>query len=122
MHRRRVSGVWAALAALVLAAVFAAAALARTVDTFQDNVTIKDGSCALALHSVSAANTRIIFHVVNNGKLHHGFTISGKSTPSLKSMAETSLIVNFGKSGRWQYTCTGHTNVHMKGWFTIRAK
>ena len=122
MHRRRFSGVWAALAALILVTVFAASALARTVDTFQDNVTIRDGSCSLAIHSVSAANTKIIFHIVNDGKLHHGFTISRKSTPSLKSKGETDLIVNFAKSGRWQYTCTGHTNAHMKGWFTIRAK
>jgi len=121
MDRRRVPLVFAALAALVLAVVLAGAALARSVDTFQDNVIIADGSCKLALHSVSAANTKIIFHIVNNGHRLHGFTISGKSTPKLKWKAETDLIVNFAKSGRWQYVCTGNTTARMKGWFTIRA-
>jgi len=121
MDSRRVPGVVAALAALVLTVVLAGTALARSVDTFQDNVTIADGSCKLALHSVSAANTRIVFHIVNNGHRLHGFTISRKSTPMLKNKGETDLIVNFGKSGRWLYACTGHTTARMKGWFTIRA-
>ena len=121
MDSRRVPGVLAALAALVLIVVLAGAAHARSVDSFQDNVTIADGSCKLALHAVSAANTRIIFHVVNNGHRLHGFSIVRKSTPMLKPAGETDLIVNFGKSGRWQYTCTGHTTARMKGWFTIRT-
>jgi plastocyanin len=121
MDSRRVPGVLAALAALVLAVVLAGAALARSTDTFQDNVTIADGSCKLALHSVSAANTKIIFHIVNNGARLHGFTISRKATPLLKHGDETDLIVNFAKSGRWQYVCTGHTTTRMKGFFTIRT-
>jgi hypothetical protein len=110
------------LAVLAVGAGAAAPALARSGDTFQVNVIATDSTCKLALNAVSAANTRIVFNVVNNGKRKHGFTIVRKSTPLLKAGGQTDLIVNFGKSGRWAYACTGGTTKHMRGWFTIRAK
>jgi hypothetical protein len=118
----RFRSVYLGAAVLAVCVGFAVPAFARTTDTFQVNVTATDSSCKLAVNSVSAANTRIVFHVVNNGHRKHGFTIVRKSTPLLKPAGETALIVNFGKSGRWAYACTGGTTSHMRGWFTIRSK
>jgi plastocyanin len=118
----RFRSLYLGVAALAVCAGFAVPALARSTDSFQVNVTATDSSCKLAVNAVSAANTRIIFHVVNNGHRKHGFTVSRKSTPLLAPKGETSLIVNFGKSGRWAYACTGGTTSHMRGWFTIRNK
>ncbi len=108
------------LAVLAVSAVIAVPAVAKTTDSFQDNVTITNGGCKVAVHSVSRANTRIIFHVVNNGGGGKRFGIAGKSTPTLKAHDETDLIVNFPGAGTWTYACTAGSKKHT-GKFTIRA-
>ena|SRR5438067_1469982 len=109
----------AALLALAVACVTAAAALARPAATYQVNVTIRDTSCKLARTSVSKKNTKIVFHLINDGKVAHGFKVGGKTSPMVKPASSADLVVNFGKSGMYPYTCTG--GAAKKGVFTIRT-
>src|SRR6476469_10521163 len=59
--------------ATALAALLAAPATARPALTHQVNVTVTDGGCTLQYNSVSRRNTTILFHVINNGTVAHGF-------------------------------------------------
>jgi uncharacterized cupredoxin-like copper-binding protein len=104
--------------ALAAACVVAASALARPAATYQVNVTMRDSSCTLARTSVSKNNTKIVFHLINDGKAAHGFKVGGKTSAMVKPAQSADLVVNFGKTGKFPYTCTGGAG---KGVFTIRT-
>jgi hypothetical protein len=105
--------------ALAVACVLALPALARTTATYQVNVTERDSSCSLARTSVSRKNTKVVFHLINDGKVAHGFKVGGKTSPLVKPAGSADLVVNFGKPGKYPYVCTGGSP--KKGVFTIRS-
>jgi hypothetical protein len=111
-----------ALAALAVVGVLAAPALAKT---FQDNVTVTDSSCKLALKTVSKPNTAIVFHLINNGAKPHGILVWGVKSAMVPPKSSGNLEVDFHKPGRYSYACTSgnykHPTLFGKGVFTIRS-
>jgi hypothetical protein len=106
--------------ATALAVLLAAPATARRALTHQVNVTVTDGGCALQNTSVSRRNTKILFHVINNGSVAHGFNIWGVRSGFIRPHQEGRFYVNFRKPGRFAYTCITQNGVLKKGTFTIR--
>ncbi len=120
MRSRTIVLAAAALAALA-AAVPATARHARPAASFQINVTAKEFKFHLARGSVKHG-TKVVFHVINDGKLPHDFKINGKKTPLIPGNGrEATLTVNFPKAGSYPYLCTvpGHAAAGMKGVFKV---
>ncbi len=110
-----------ALLAATAAALLAAPGLARPTLTLGMNVTITNSSCVLGYTSVSHRNTRIVFHLINNGSVSHGFDISTKFKSGLiKPHQESTLVADFGKPGHYPYACVAAHSTVKKGVFTIR--
>ena len=113
----------AALLAAAAAALLAAPALARPTLTLGMNVTITNTSCVLGYTSVSHRNTRIVFHLINNGSVSHGFDISAKFKSGLiKPHQESTLVADFGRPGAYRYACVSAHSTVKRGVFTIRNK
>ncbi len=111
----------AALLAATIAAILAAQAFARPALTLGMNVTITNTSCVLGYTSVSHRNTRIVFHLINNGSVSHGFDISAKFKSGLiKPHQESTLVANFGRPGAYRYACVAAHSTVKRGVFTIR--
>jgi hypothetical protein len=113
----------ATAAALVVTAValLAAPAFARPALSLNVSVTITNSSCVLGYKSVSHRNTRIVFHIINNGSVSHGFDISTKFKSGLvKAHQESTLVANFGRPGVYPYACVAAHSTVKKGVFTIR--
>ena len=110
-----------ALLAATAAALLAAPVSARPALTLGMNVTITNGSCVLGYTSVSHRNTRIVFHIINNGSVAHGFDISTQFKSGLiKPHQESTLVANFGRPGVYPYACVAPHSTVKKGVFTIR--
>jgi uncharacterized cupredoxin-like copper-binding protein len=109
-----------AVAALAAAAVVTGPASGRHTASFQINVTAKEFSFHLGRGGVPHG-TRVVFHVINNGKLPHDFKINGKKTPLIQPKQETTMVVRFPKKGKFSYLCTvpGHAAAGMKGIFRV---
>jgi len=58
-----------ALLAVTVAALLAAPAFTRSTLSLNNPVTITNGKCVLGYTSVSHRNTRIVFHIINNGSV-----------------------------------------------------
>jgi len=117
--RARIPAVLAA--ATAVAALPAASAVARPTLTLGVNVTITNTSCVLGYTSVSHRNTRIVFHLINNGSVAHGFDISTRFKSGLiKPHQESTLVADFGRPGAYPYACVAAHSTVKKGVFTIR--
>jgi type 1 fimbria pilin len=115
--------VYATVAALVtaVAALLAAPAFARPALSVNVSVTITNSSCVLGYKSVSHRNTRVVFHIINNGSVSHGFDVSTKFKSGLvKAHQESTLVANFGRPGVYPYACVAAHSTVKKGVFTIR--
>jgi type 1 fimbria pilin len=115
--------VYATVAALVtaVAALLAAPAFARPALSVNVSVTITNSSCVLGYKSVSHRNTRVVFHIINNGSVSHGFDVSTKFKSGLvKAHQESTLVANFGRPGAYPYACVAAHSTVKKGVFTIR--
>src|SRR3954469_17274051 len=89
-----------AVAALLAAVLVTGRALAHPALTLGVNVTITNTSCVLGYTSVSHRNTRIVFHIINNGNVSHGFDVSAKFKSGLvKAHQESTLVADFGRPG-----------------------
>ena len=111
----------AVLAATAAAALPAAPAVARPALTLGVTVTITNTSCVLGYTSVSHRNTRIVFHLINNGSRAHGFDISARFKSGLiKPHQESTLVADFGRPGAYPYACVAAHSTVKKGVFTIR--
>src|SRR6266581_3944550 len=111
----------AAMLAATIAALLAAPAFARPALTLGVTVTMTNTSCVLGYTSVSHRNTRIVFHLINNGSVSHGFDISAKFKSGLiKPHQESTLVANFGRPGAYPYACVAAHSTVKKGIFTIR--
>jgi hypothetical protein len=110
-----------ALLAATVAALLAAPAFARPALSLNVSVTITNSKCVLGYTSVSHRNTRIVFHIINNGSVSHGFDISAKFKSGLvKAHQESTLVANFGRPGAYTYACVAAHSTVKKGVFTIR--
>jgi plastocyanin len=107
--------------ASALAVLLASPASASPALTHQVNVTVTNGGCALQTTAVSRRNTTILFHVINNGNVPHGFTIWGVRSGFIKPHQESQFMVNFRKPGRYAYSCSTQNGAFKKGTFTIRS-
>jgi uncharacterized cupredoxin-like copper-binding protein len=107
-----------AAAAVVAATLFVVVPLAgaKTAATTV-KVTAKD-TFRFTLSRKSAPHGKVIFKVVNKGKLKHDFKIAGKKTKMLKHNQTATLTVTL-KKGKYTYLCTvpGHAAAGMKGTF-----
>ena len=110
-----------AMLAATFAALLAAPAFARPAFSLNVSVTITNSKCVLGYTSVSHRNTRIVFHIINNGSVSHGFDISAKFKSGLvKAHQESTLVANFGRPGAYRYACVAAHSTVKKGVFTIR--
>jgi len=110
-----------ALLAATFAALLAAPAFARPALSLNVSVTMTNSSCVLGYTSVSHRNTRIVFHIINNGSVSHGFDISAKFKSGLvKAHQESTLVANFGRPGAYRYACVAAHSTVKRGVFTIR--
>jgi hypothetical protein len=110
-----------ALLAVTVAALLAAPAFARPTLSFPVTVTMTNSSCVLNYKSVSKRNTTIVFHIINNGSVSHGFDISAKFKSGLiKAHQEATLVAAFGRAGAYAYACVAAHSTVKKGVFTIR--
>ena len=110
-----------AVLAATVAALLAAPAFAHHALSLNVPVTITNGKCVLGYTSVSHRNTRIVFHIINNGSVSHGFDISTRFKSGLvKAHQEATLVANFGRPGVYPYACVAAHSTVKKGVFTIR--
>jgi hypothetical protein len=111
----------AALLAAIVAALLAAPAFTRSTLSLNNPVTITNTKCTLGYTSVSHRNTRIVFHIINNGSVAHGFDVSAKYKSGLvKAHQESTLVADFGRPGAYRYACVSAHSTVKKGVFTIR--
>ncbi|HZR96060.1 MAG TPA: hypothetical protein VFA56_10220 [Gaiellaceae bacterium] len=106
--------------AAALGALFAAPASGRQSLTHQVDVTVTDNSCVSRYQSVSRRNTTILFHVMNNGTVPHGFTIWGVRSGFILPHQEGQFMIKFRGPGTYAYTCVTQKGVFRRGTFTIR--
>ncbi len=110
-----------ALLAATVAAILAAPALTRSTLSLNNPVTITNSKCVIGYPSVSHRNTRIVFHIINNGSVSHGFDVSAKFKSGLvKPHQESTLVADFGRPGAYRYACVSAHSTVKKGVFTIR--
>jgi len=110
-----------ALLAVIAAALLAAPAFARPALSFEVTVTMTNSSCKINYLSVSHRNTRIVFHIINNGSVSHGFDITAKFHSGLvKAHQESTLVANLGRPGAYRFACVSAHSTLRKGVFTIR--
>jgi hypothetical protein len=111
----------AALLGASVVALLAAPAFARPTLTLGMNVTITNTTCVLGYTSVSHRNTRIVFHLINNGSIPHGFDISTQFKSGLiKPHQESTLVADFGRPGAYRYACVAPHSTVKRGVFVIR--
>jgi hypothetical protein len=112
-----------ALLAVTVAALLAAPAFTRSTLSLNNPVTITNSKCVLGYTSVSHRNTRIVFHIINNGSVAHGFDVSAKYKSGLvKAHQESTLVANFTRAGAYPYACVAAHSTVKKGVFIIRNK
>jgi uncharacterized cupredoxin-like copper-binding protein len=104
------------VAVLVLLAVVApAAARTHSVST-TTKVTVKMTEFKFVLSKKSVPHGKIIFKLVNKGKLAHDFAIGTKKSKHIAPGKTGTLTVTLAK-GKHSYKCTidGHAKAGMKG-------
>ena len=110
-----------ATTAAVVAALIAAPAFSHQALSLNNSVTMTNNSCVLGYNSVSHQNTRIVFHIINNGSVSHGFDVSAKFKSGLvKPHQESTLVADFGRPGAYRFACVAAHSTVRKGIFTIR--
>jgi uncharacterized cupredoxin-like copper-binding protein len=73
------------------------------------------------LSKSSVPHGKVVFTLVNNGKLAHDFWIAGKTSPLVQPGKSAKLVVTLS-AGTLRYLCTvpGHSAAGMKGTLTVR--
>lgn len=106
----------AAITLLALAAIAVPAATARTHARTTQTVTVKMTEFKFALTPRLVHPGKVVFRLVNAGKLPHDLAIAGKRSTLIKPGKRGSLTVTL-KKGRYPYRCTvpGHAAAGMKG-------
>jgi nitrite reductase (NO-forming) len=91
--------------------------------TVRITVNASEFKFALSRRTVPAGS-KVIFTVVNKGKVSHDFKIAGKKTKSLLPGKKATLTVTFKKKGKYAYVCTlpGHAKLGMKGTLGVGVK
>lgn len=109
----------AAVAATVIAvAPFASAHTAAKQKTTTIKVIAKEYKFILSKKSAPAG--KVIFKIVNKGKVAHDFKIAGKKTPNIKAgKSAKPLTVTLKKGKKYPFKCTidSHALFGMKGTF-----
>jgi cytochrome c6 len=88
-------------------------------------VTVKASEFKYVLSKRSIpAPGKVIFTLLNKGKIAHDFKIAGKKTPTIQPGKSAKLIVVFKKKGQYVFLCTlpGHAKAGMKGKFAVAVK
>ena len=96
-------------------------ALAASRSSSTTAVSVSATEFRFDLSKTTVPQGKVIFTVVNNGKVAHNFWIDGKSTPLLSPGKKAKLTVRLA-AGKLQYVCTvpGHAAAGMKGTLTVR--
>ena len=82
-------------------------------------VTVTATEFKFKLSPSTVTHGKVIFTLVNKGKVAHDFQIAGKKTPLVSPGKSAKLTVTL-KAGKYPYKCTvaGHAAAGMKGTFT----
>jgi uncharacterized cupredoxin-like copper-binding protein len=86
-------------------------------------VTVVASEFKFALSKRTVPVGKVIFNVVNKGKISHNFRIAGKTTKTLNPGESQTLTVTL-KKGKSPYDCTllGHAKLGMKGVLAVGVK
>jgi plastocyanin len=98
----------------------AAPALGASQNASTTAVNVSATEFRFGLSKTTVPHGKVIFTVVNNGKVAHNFWIAGKSTPLVSPGKNAKLTVTLA-AGRLLYVCTvpGHAAAGMKGTLTV---
>jgi uncharacterized cupredoxin-like copper-binding protein len=113
------------LAAVVLVAlgavVFGVPSLGATVHKPATVVTVTATEFKFKLSRKTVPHGKVVFTLVDKGKLAHNFWIGGKRTPLVSPGKRAKLTVTL-KAGKQTYLCTvpGHAAAGMKGTLVVR--
>jgi len=122
MHRFSLAArLMSAAALLAVLGVVAAPALGARTHAAAASVTVTATEFKFKLSKTSVPHGKVVFTLVNKGKLAHDFKINGKKTSLIGPGKSTKLSVTF-KAGKFKYLCTvpGHAAAGMKGTLTVK--
>jgi nitrite reductase (NO-forming) len=87
-------------------------------------VTVTATEFTFAMSRTTVPVGKVIFTVVNRGKIGHDFVIAGKKTPVIAPGKKATLVVVFKKKRRYAYACNlpGHAAAGMKGTLAVGVK
>jgi hypothetical protein len=110
-----------AAVAVAAAGLLAASGSARTdAPGWNNPVKITNTNCEIGYPVVDAQYNRIVFGIVNNGTVAHGFDIGGPYKSGLiKPGQEKTLVTNF-RPGVWKFACVARRSTVKWGTLTIR--
>ena len=110
-----------AAALLAVLGIVAAPALGARTHAAAAAVTVTASEFKFKLSKLSVPHGKVVFTVVNKGKLPHDFKINGKKTSLVSPGKSTKLTITF-KAGKYKYLCTvpGHAAAGMKGTLTVK--
>jgi uncharacterized cupredoxin-like copper-binding protein len=110
-----------AVAALVALGVIVAPSLGANTHTSTTRETVTATEFKFKLSKASVRHGKVVFTLVNKGKVAHNFWISGKKTPLVSPGKSAKLTVTL-KAGKQSYLCTvpGHAAAGMKGTLAVR--
>ena len=110
-----------AAALLAVLGIVAGPALGARTHATAAAVTVTASEFKFKLSKLSVPHGKVVFTLVNKGKLAHDFKINGKKTSLIAPGKSTKLTVTF-KAGKFKYLCTvpGHAAAGMKGTLTAR--
>ncbi len=112
-----------AAAVLVIAALVAGAVAPRGHASSQATTKIKvtASEFKFVLSKKTAPKGKIVFTLVNKGKLPHDFKIAGRKSKTVGAGKTTILTVTIAAKGKKPYLCTipGHALAGMKGTFAV---
>jgi uncharacterized cupredoxin-like copper-binding protein len=119
--RSRLHRIALGVAVLVVAALVAVPAFAREQRQSAVNIKVYAKEFSFRLPLKSAKRGKIMFTLVNQGKLPHDFKIAGKKT-ALANPGRTVKVTVTLKKGKYKYICTvpGHASAGMRGTFTVK--
>jgi uncharacterized cupredoxin-like copper-binding protein len=115
------------LAALVATGSAIAAGLAPGTEARPDaaeavsRVTVTASEFKYVLSRSSVPTGKVVFTVVNKGKITHDFKIAGKKTAKIAPGKSARLTVTFARKGSYGFLCTlaGHATAGMKGTLSV---
>jgi uncharacterized cupredoxin-like copper-binding protein len=112
-----------ALAAAVLFAVgiVVAPSTGATTHTSATAVTVTASEFKFKLSKASVHRGKVVFTLVNKGKVAHNFWIAGKRTSLVSPGKRATLTVTL-KAGKQSYLCTvpGHAAAGMRGTLSVK--